>query len=348
MKNNKIKSKKKILITIDENIVKVMSSHSIKVSTLINNLLLNHLSLLSSPSSHSLDLAKITGSNPVRLIKKGSREEGLEIRDMISIYLSCKSNFIEWMNKYSPRYILSVSNRLDDLFKVMKDDSPKGILNTITNHKLEPQYTIKGFRCFLNYCEQEELLDDDILIQYRKKLKTKIKYNIDNKVPSKEDIIISLDKIRSSYRRDYLVLYQLLIESGIRWSEFKQLLLTYDKSKLECWDDKIVMYRNFYLRGTKSSFYCFFTKETFDKIDFKIINEQYLNSFHNKIMRDKSIISSKYLRKYNMQLMLENGITLETANYIQGRCSSNLGWEVYTNKKLIAVKEYHKIINIIN
>ena len=137
----------------------------------------------------------------------------------------------------------------------------------------------------------------------------------------------------------------MLLESGSRFTELVDLVINFDESKLEK-ENKIILYRNFYLRGNKSSYYLFFQEKTFKeflKIRSKITSESYLESFRDRIMRNKSIVSSKYLRKYNFTLMVEAQIPFEIANFIQGRASKNVGFNHYLAKRDLAVKEYKKI-----
>ncbi len=62
------------------------------------------------------------------------------------------------------------------------------------------------------------------------------------------------------------------------------------------------------------------------------------------VCRHKEIINLKYLRKYNFNLLVTSGVSIEIANYIQGRASKNVGFNHYLAKKDIAVKEYEKKI----
>jgi intergrase/recombinase len=55
-------------------------------------------------------------------------------------------------------------------------------------------------------------------------------------------------------------------------------------------------------------------------------------------MRNKNIVSSKYLRKYNFTLMIDCEISFEITNFIQGRASKNVGFNHYLAKRNLAVK----------
>jgi hypothetical protein len=68
MENNN-RTKKRVLITLDTEILEQLKTKNTKVSTLINNLLLNHLSLYSQPSSLKTHNPEVSGSNPLFVIK---------------------------------------------------------------------------------------------------------------------------------------------------------------------------------------------------------------------------------------------------------------------------------------
>lgn len=65
---NTTNKKKRVLVTLDENIVNTLKQSNIKVSTLINNLLIRHLSLNSKPLSLTSHNPEVSGSNPLFVI----------------------------------------------------------------------------------------------------------------------------------------------------------------------------------------------------------------------------------------------------------------------------------------
>ncbi|MDD3264229.1 MAG: integrase [Candidatus Nanoarchaeia archaeon] len=166
---------------------------------------------------------------------------------------------------------------------------------------------------------------------------------MDSYVPTENEILKSLNIINNLYPK-FLILYKLMIESGCRFTELKDFIINFDKSKIEIYK-QIVLYRNFYLRGQKSSYYLFFTKKTYEKLNLKELDVNLINSFQILSKRNKNIVTLKYLRKYHFTLMIENNVSFEIANFIQGRTSQNIGFNHYLAKKSIALKEYSKIID---
>ena len=260
---------------------------------------------------------------------------------LFRIYKIHRNSFEIWLlDNKSQDYSRDLIRCCDELFT--KNLTLNNIKLCIEENKYSKKYSVIGFRNFLNYCEEYEVLDLDLITRFRSKVQLNIKSNIDSFVPTKEQINRSLDIVSKKYPQ-YLVLYQIMIESGIRYTELKDFILNHKETNIEIYDN-IALYRNFYLRGKKSSYYIFMTKNTYTKLDINAFNNKNLESFRYRIVRTKEIISLKYLRKYTFTLMIENGISFEIANFIHGRTSQNVGFNHYLSKKTIAVKEYEKII----
>jgi intergrase/recombinase len=188
------------------------------------------------------------------------------------------------------------------------------------------------------------LIDENILFKLRKKIKLNIVSNIDTYVPCDIELNNSLLLI-NKLKKEFNVFYKLILESGCRPAELCEMLLNFDPKNIE-YADNIVVYRNFYLRKSKNSFYLFFTKETFDKLlhlELSNFNQTYYNSFKERIVRDKSIISLKYLQKYQFTQMIGCGVEFSITNFIQGRSSKDIGFNHYLAKKELALKKYEKI-----
>jgi intergrase/recombinase len=214
-------------------------------------------------------------------------------------------------------------NSLEKLFIVNKCNNLQVLKDLFRNKTLNERNCRTSLRVLINYCEDKEFLEDDLILKLRNKIKLSISTNIDTYVPMLKHIKKSLDILsRSSYDH---ILYSLILESGCRPSELKEMIITFDVLKIEVVNE-IVIYRNFYLRNSKNSFYLFFTKKTFDKFLDCNFTVNIFNSFKERILRNKNIINLKYLRKYQFTLLIKAGVSFEIANFIQGRSSNNIGF----------------------
>jgi intergrase/recombinase len=211
---------------------------------------------------------------------------------------------------------------------------------------MTPSSASKGFRVFLNYLEENELVSDLELLRARKKVKIITSNNIDKYVPRTKEIKQTLS-ILSSYEfpKEFQIMYKFMLESGCRFTELEYLMENFDRKNIEKFGN-IITYRNFYLRGSKSSYYLFSSKETFnDLIEVMKNNElEILKYFQRKIQRTKYTVSLKYLRKYNFTKLIDNNIEIEFSNFIQGRVSKNIGFTNYLAKQRLSIPKYSKFI----
>ncbi|MDA3855965.1 MAG: integrase, partial [Candidatus Woesearchaeota archaeon] len=216
----------------------------------------------------------------------------------------------------------------------------------IDSRKMTPSSASKGFRVFLNYLEENELVSDLELLRARKKVKIITSNNIDKYVPRTKEIKQTLS-ILSSYEfpKEFQIMYKFMLESGCRFTELEYLMENFDRKNIEKFGN-IITYRNFYLRGSKSSYYLFSSKETFnDLIEVMKNNElEILKYFQRKIQRTKYTVSLKYLSKYNFTKLIDNNIEIEFSNFIQGRVSKNIGFTNYLAKQRLSIPKYSKFI----
>lgn len=257
-----------------------------------------------------------------------------------------KFEFINWIfENYSESYERLTINTLSKLWK-LKPNSLEEFNQLIKENKINGKSVTVSIRVYCNFLEKHSLLIDENLKFLRKNIKIIRSRGVDSFVPSKKEVDNSIQIIKENYSEEYLTLYQFLIESGCRFSELMNFILTFDNKHIEEFD-KVITYRNFFIRGQKSSYYLFFKKDTYEQlIEIKDTLTKYqLERFKDRISRNKEVISVKYLRKYNFTFLIENGISFEIANFIQGRTSQNIGFNHYLAKKVVAVKEYKKLIS---
>jgi len=339
------KDKVKVTLTIDRELVEKAKFHRFKLSTLINNYL---RSLFSEPSSLSPFQAGDLGSNPSTCITNKGLESGDGGVELKNTYFLRREQFKDYLKSKEKTdcYIRDLLNTLDKAFQ-HSINTPHELVKWFSKQKGTKKYLYLAIRNYLHFLESEELIHHDTL-QY---LKGKIKRDrnlegIDSFIPDKNSIEMSLQRLKSVYP-GYEPLYRLVLESGCRYTELRDMILNFDSSRVEEWDNEIILYRNFRMKGQKSSFYMFFRKETFESVNFGDYTERELNHFKNIIKKNEDIVSLKYLRKYQFSCMIEAGVSFEIANFIQGRSSQNVGFNHYLAKKTIAVREYKKILSLL-
>lgn len=335
-------TKGKVTITLDRDLLELVRKHNLKLSTICNNLL---SSLFSEPSTLSLLIRRPRVRIPCGSFKV-SGEQGVENRVLKNTYFSRKEDYKNFLiNNNCDRYATNLLSYLDRIFK--HNITPENINQVLQTSGICKKYFVIAIRNFLNYCELNSLLSDELITRYRRQIKVNFKSKIDSFVPTKEQIAQSLEILNSKHPTQFLILYKAMLESGLRFTELKHIILTFDERRVEVWENKIAVYSNFYIRGKKSSYFVFISNSTYNKLVsiLPTLNTQLLNVFQDRMSKDKEIISLKYLRKYQFTLLIEKGVSLEIANFIQGRASQNVGFNHYLSKKAVSLTEYSKILD---
>lgn len=259
------------------------------------------------------------------------------------MYKNHKYEFQEWLySKYCEQYSKDIYNTLDKVFNNSKSTFEEVKYYIKTNNDIALRSSTLSIRVFFNYCENREIISREILQFMKNSIKLHSNKRFDTKTTNTDEVLKLLNNIKSNNPK-YEFYIRFLIESGARITELIYFLKHYKGKNVEEWEDEIILYNNFYIRGQKSSFYLFITKSTFNLYDPNLHKPKDIEHLKN-IIDYRELLNLKYLRKYNFTLMIENNVSLEIANFIQGRISNNVGFNHYLHKKVIAIREYKKIL----
>jgi intergrase/recombinase len=290
-------------------------------------------------------------SNFSELIKKTivetlNNNENKEEVDYNLLYWNNKEDFENWiLPKFSRNYKVNIVNVLYKLFSLDIKDV-LDIYRAIENKEVTQSSASKGFRVFLNYLEDKELISELDILRARKRIKIKADNTPDSYVPKKKDILETLSLLKThEFPKEAQILYKFMLESGCRYTELEHLIKYFDESKVEEFED-IITYQNFYLRGSKSSYYLFCSKKTFKELKGIIgIDKDFLDYFKRKIQRTNHLVNLKYLRKFNFTQLIDAGVEMEFANFVQGRASKNIGFTNYLARQRLTIPKYSNFIS---
>lgn len=277
-----------------------------------------------------------------------SKISSIESYDVLELYTKEKEKFSDWVfaNK-TRRYAVSVVNECVKLFncdvKTILD-----IRREISNNKSLPPRTNNAFRVFLNYLEKRGEVSPIFLNDLRTYIKGGVGEHVDKRVPTKEDILRSIQTIKRDYSNNDLMLYYFLFESGCRFEELKKVILEFDFDKFVEGDD-FSYYKLFWRRGKKNSFILFFRPETIKHIVDNLETYQdntYLERFKDWLQDNPDIESSKYVRKFTFTEMIHTSeIDITIANLFQGRTTKgDIGEKHYLEYERLLVKWYPKFL----
>jgi intergrase/recombinase len=280
--------------------------------------------------------------------KNDSTINSTESYNVLSMYNKYKKSFSEWMfANRTKRYATSTVNECSKLFncgvKTILD-----IRKEIINNKSLPPRTNNAFRVFLNFVEEQGEISPILLNDLRVYIKGGVGEHIDKRVPSKEEILKSIETIKKDYSNDDLMLYYFLFESGCRFEELKKVILEFDSNKFVEGKD-FSYYKLFWRRGKKNAFILFFRPETIKHIidNLEIYQDNtYLERFKDWLQDNPDIESSKYVRKFTFTEMIHTSeIDITIANLFQGRTTKgDIGEKHYLEYERLLVKWYPKFL----
>ncbi|RLI85880.1 MAG: hypothetical protein DRP01_05300 [Archaeoglobales archaeon] len=150
-------------------------------------------------------------------------------------------------------------------------------------------------------------------------------------------------KVIEAYRRvkneETRIVFKLLAFSGIRVVEASKLLPEFDKSKLMI-NGNIAKYPLSMLRETKNVYYAYMPKDF--ALELKRINLS-RKAIINRFCRFS--LPAKYLRKWNYNFLILNGVPESVADFIQGRASITVGSMHYLAKVKQADEWYNRVVD---
>ena len=203
------------------------------------------------------------------------------------------------------------------------------------NIKSGKRHLCYSLRVFFNFLEEFGILDEEILNKLRKIIKIP-KVGSDNYIPSNEEVIEAYRRIKSDETK---MIFKLLAFSGIRVIEASKLLSEFDKSKLMI-NGNIAKYPLSMLRGTKNVYYAYMPKDF--ALELRRI-EISKHAIENRFYRLG--LPAKYLRKWNYNFLILNGVPESVADFIQGRASITVGSMHYLAKVKQADEWYSRVVD---
>ena len=194
---------------------------------------------------------------------------------------------------------------------------------------------LKLIKRLFNYLKEQNV-SEDVLIPYRKLLKKSKKDKIDNFVPTDEEVLDTLIKLRPKLRP----LYLMYLYSGIRVLEGQYLLENIDKLKTQYVNNYQKVYLD-YNRHTKSAYFCYTPLTIFNQI--KTLKTPDFREILRVIKKNK-LVSIKYCRKWFFTKCIELGIPESIADFYEGRVANSVGSNHYLSRQSLADNNYYKIL----
>ncbi|MEX2703518.1 MAG: integrase [Candidatus Baldrarchaeota archaeon] len=250
-------------------------------------------------------------------------------------YNEVREDFISWMYERCSKEHVDNLVRYLDKYLTKTISSPKELFFLIKSVKKGKRHLCMGIRDLLKFYETFDLMSEESLAKYRRVVKIP-KTNVDDYVPGDEKVVLAFKRFRNE---SYRVLFKLLAFSGIRLKEALYLLNNFNKDRLIV-NRKVAKYPLSLDRRTKKIFYVYMPKSFALKLKPIKITESAAKKYFSI-----NGLPAKYLRKWNYNFLILNGVPESVADFIQGRTSITIGAMHYLAKVKQADEWYSKIAN---
>lgn len=255
-----------------------------------------------------------------------------------TLTFSYQKEFTEWLKiqSFTDIYTRQQLNK----FKLLVGksfDSPLALQKHISNITLGRKDLVMSARSYLNFCEQQQLLENELILKYRSVLKLE-KSRQDVYVPSDNEV---LDNFKLISDKELKLVYLVLVTSGIRFGECLEFLTSFDKSKFKV-SSNIVSYNVSNLRKTKNINNIYLPLSVYKRLFY--VSNSY-DGFRVKLVKKHATITLKYLRKWHYNFMLYNNVPESVADFIQGRSNKSVASSHYLAKSQQAEHWYSIIVS---
>jgi len=251
-------------------------------------------------------------------------------------YDKWRNQFKKWLKeRVSEKYAKDLISYLERYLSSRTIRDPYELLDLLNKVKNGKDKLTKAIRNLLNFYETFEIIPVEIIEKYRKIVKIP-RSGIDGYVPSDEEIV-KIYKMIDDER--YKILYKILAFSGIRLIEGEEMLRNYDESRLQV-NGKVAKYPIMLDRRTKKVFYAFFPSEFTNELKRINIPRNGLSFYLSK-----RNFNAKYLRKWNYNFLILNGVPESVVDFMQGRASITVGSMHYLAKVKQADEWYYRVVD---
>ena len=335
--------RKKLNLTIDEKLYKILKRKKYNISRYVENLIFNEI--VFGNVNHGGCQTSNSGSNPggaIFLTQTSSRDTNSEKNIQKHTYNSIvfnKNKYFEWIDTkgFSKKHTTQLKSYFCKHLENKTFNSPLELKKYIFEKTIAIERITKTSRSYLNYCEDSEIYEIDLLEKYRKILKFK-RNRGDYHVPMDEDVKKNYQIMKRNKTLE--LIYLILATSGIRYIECFNFLKTYQKEKFKIYDNYVVYSINI-MRGAKNINSIYLPKFVYEKLFHIDYTYDGLRRHYNN---QKPIFSMKYLRKWQYNFLLFNGVPESVSDFIQGRASKSISSNHYLAKSQQADFWYEKVV----
>ncbi len=205
----------------------------------------------------------------------------------------------------------------------------------------------KGFRNFLNFLVEREIIDEAIALKFKKAVPIP-KTKADRQFLDLEDVLEAVEYFKRELSRDHYLVFLLLLYSGMRLRQILRVLAEFDPRHLHVFPARgFARYELSHVsRGHKEGFWLYmpiWVAEMLRKVE---LSEDSVKKAINYKASSGRLISAKYIRKWFNNLLVRIGIEKDIRNFIMGRSGeiSRVEGDHYLELLNLADFAYEKVL----
>ncbi|MEM2779563.1 MAG: integrase [Candidatus Bathyarchaeia archaeon] len=253
-------------------------------------------------------------------------------------YRVLRDGFVAFLEsrRFNGRYVKCMLSYLDKYVSVIR--GPMDVVRVFAGLTEGQQHNLsRGLRNLFNFLEAQGF-DKEYLDVLRRNI-PKDNCGFDVHIPSEDEIIASLRVIAKGCFK-YRVVYELILDSGLRLEETCRFINAFSQAQVEEFEGFCVAPLG-YFRRSKLAYFAFFTDETFRLL--KQLKEK-VDPISAVTYRRKKpgLVAFKYLRKFVNDTMTSDELNIpeSVADFIQGRTPKSIGAKHYMKLKRKAIQFY--------
>jgi len=304
----------------------------------------------------------INGTQVSRIIVEGSRlllefpdqdklTKFVELLRLLGVTTNIEKREIRIRYEDSFRLYLEKDRQLDgrtirDYLNYLRKLDGKVVDNTLYLEISHNKWAVKCVRLYLDYLYKRGELPWEDYQKLKDIFKVKKRVGINNCKINEEELITALYDER--LKEAELVVLELLLYSGIRFSEAVKLLNEFSEDKLECFDS-FCRYAMFWLRGRKRCDWVYIPKKLLDKL--RRFRRYYASKKVHSLARHfekKYNVDLKLFRKFFYRICRDT-TGKEVCDFLQSRISGlSIGDVHYDDLLSRADRDYPSIVKRID
>ncbi|WP_297127658.1 integrase [Thermococcus sp.] len=246
--------------------------------------------------------------------------------------------FSEWLSgqvsNSTAKDYLSVLNRFFGRYKISSFEDLRKALNA-ENYK---RNLAKALRNFVKYLYLHDVISFELYEKFKAIIKIK-KAGASRTFITDEELREAYGYFKKHGRREELILFKLLLFSGLRLTHAIKVLNEFDRKKLTVLGN-IAKYELFTHEGTKLAYYAYMPKELAEEL----FKSDYSYDMAKKYLR-YGRVTAKSIRKWFATFLIKQNVPPSVINYIQGRVPQKVLDAYYAELENLADEAYSRVVD---